>query len=213
MIEMSGTPYVYRPLGSTILSHSDTTNELCHVAVSSDRTRAVHRRSNGSKLMASGKGARSIAMALVAIAIVASTMLSGCGGGPQRSASSYCTTFEDQAVRLRSKYESRLESVKEQSDGFMGLIVAMGTVFEAQGDLVVLFDKLADHAPDEIVSETEAVRDSFKAQIDSGGKAVSDPLGALTSGLVSGLTSMGSMAAVESYIQDNCDLSFMTRSG
>lgn len=113
-------------------------------------------------------------------------------------------------VSLRAKYDDRAAGLDPEGDPLMSLIVALGSLVEAQGDLVVMFDRLEKVAPEEIQPEVAAVRDSMKDQLDSAGDAVGDPLGALGGALVAGLASMGSYSAVERYIESNCDLSFMT---
>ena len=84
------------------------------------------------------------------------------------------------------------------SDPFGSLL----TVAAAPGDLVVLFDKLAKVAPDEIQSEVEAIHDSLKDQQDAMGDAIDNPLGAIGSSLISGLTNAGSYQAVDEYTPD-----------
>ena len=152
--------------------------------------------------------ARVTALAAVA-AFTIGLVTTGCSGST-RSAAAYCSTFKTEAVRIHDKYQARLGNLDPKADPLGSLLVGTGSLIEAQGDLVVLFDKLADHAPNDIVSETRAVRDSLKAQSAANGKTLSDPLGALGDSVMRGLSSMGSTTAVESYIRQHCDLSFMT---
>jgi hypothetical protein len=138
---------------------------------------------------------------------VVGTAAAGCGG-PQRSAQAFCATFQREAVRLHDKYQAQVGSLDVDADPLGSLATTLGTALEAQGDLVVLFDRLDKVAPDEIEPEVAAVRDAMKKQVDAAGDALKDPLGALGSALLNGLTNMGSYNAVDQYIQSNCDLSF-----
>lgn len=144
--------------------------------------------------------------ALLAVLMLA--CLLGCSDSG-RSTEAFCDTFESEALRLVDEYSSRLDGIDAESDPLGALVLALGSILEAQGDLVVLLDRLEAVAPDEIQPEVEAVRDALKDQADAAGEALSDPLAALGSGLAAGLTSMGSVTAIESYIRDNCDLSFL----
>jgi hypothetical protein len=151
---------------------------------------------------------RRAAVRFAVVSLVCSVLVGGCG--ESRSTEAFCSTLEDQMVSLRAKYDDRAAGLDPEGDPLMALIVALGSLVEAQGDLVVMFDRLEKVAPEEIQPEVAAVRDSMKDQLDSVGDAVGDPLGALGGALVAGLASMGSYSAVQQYIESNCDLSFMT---
>jgi len=75
----------------------------------------------------------------------------------------------------------------------------------AMSSWVPMFDRLARVAPDEIRSDVEHIRDSLKEQQQVAGEAVTDPLGALGRGLVSGLMTMDSWERVGSYVDQNCE--------
>lgn len=133
----------------------------------------------------------------------------GCGDGTERSVEAFCSTFEREAVRLHDKYGAQVRSVDAEADPFGALLVGTGSLLEAQGDFVVLFDRLEKVAPEEIQPEVVALRDNFKRQAEAMGELADNPLGALGGGLISGLQSKGSYGRVEGYLGANCDLSFM----
>jgi hypothetical protein len=139
-------------------------------------------------------------VALAALAALA-LALTGCGkagGGSERSAESYCDVWKREATRLHDKYQAAADGT--DADPFGSLL----TVAAAPGDLVVLFDKLAKVAPDEIQSEVETIHDSLKDQQDAMGDAIDNPIGAIGSSLISGLTNAGSYQAVEEYTTEHC---------
>jgi ADP-ribosylglycohydrolase len=131
--------------------------------------------------------------------IVALTIsLAACGDGSERSAEAYCRAFYEKAAPIREHYVEANEEIEE--DPLSALVTLLG----APGDLTVIFDTMAEHAPDEIKADTEEARDALKKQQDSLGDALSDPLGAIGSGLIAGLTSSGSFSRVDSYLQAHC---------
>lgn len=164
----------------------------------------------GGKVVAvSPRLAKAHARAVVAL-VGATLLLPACGAG--RSTEAFCDTLEAQVVELRSKYTDRAGMLDSEGDPLAALLVGLGSLVEAQGDLVVMFDRLEGVAPDDIQPEVAAVRESLQRQLDAAGESVGDPLGGLGSSLVAGVSAMGSYAAVQNYISSNCDLSFMAGS-
>ena len=128
-----------------------------------------------------------------------SFVLAACGGGGEdRSADAYCRAFYEHAAPIRAGYVEADEQMEEDP---VGSIV---TLLGSPGDIAVIFDAMVDHAPDEIRGDTEAARDAVQDQQDALSDALSDPLGALGGSLIEGLTSSGSFARVDSYLNDHC---------
>src|SRR4051812_39600801 len=95
----------------------------------------------------------------------------GCGGSSSCSAKAFCRTYQTEAVRLHDKYVSRSKTMSS-SEPLTSLIVAVGTLAEAQGDLVTLFARLDKAAPDSVEPDVAAVHDAMKKEADSAGKAL-----------------------------------------
>ena len=124
--------------------------------------------------------------------------LGACGGGSERSAEAYCKAFYETAAPIRESY---VEADKEmEQDPLSGIVTLLGS----PGDLTVIFDSMAAHAPDEIRADTEAARDAMKKEQEAIGEGLSDPLGALGNSLAAGVTSSGSFSRVDSYLQEHC---------
>jgi hypothetical protein len=132
----------------------------------------------------------------VGVAVVA---LAACGE-TERSPEAYCRAFYETAAPIRSSYVEADESFEQDP------VQAIATLLSAPGDMVVIFDSMANHAPDDIRPDTEAARDALKQQQESMGDGLSDPLGALGKGLVAGLTASGSFSRVDSYLNEHCPL-------
>ncbi len=141
--------------------------------------------------------------------VAAIACAAACASGPERSTASFCRTFEREAVALHDKYSAEAAAVDPEGDPLGSLFTATGSLLEAQGDFVVLFDRLGEVAPDDIRPDVEAVHDAFAQQAAAVRGAGSDPLGAIVGGLLAGLQSTGSFDRVQAYIDGNCDLSFM----
>jgi hypothetical protein len=136
---------------------------------------------------------------VAASALLTATVLSACGGsGGDRSAEAYCRAFYEHAAPIRKTYVEADKTLEQ--DPLKSVVTLLG----APGDLASIFGAMVDHAPDEIRSDTEAVRDAFKKQQESVGEALSDPLGAIGDSLGAALTTSGSFARVESYLQRHC---------
>lgn len=123
--------------------------------------------------------------------------LAACGGAT-RSPEAYCRAFYETATPIREHYVEVDEEVEEDP------LSALATLLSTPGDLTVIFDRMAEHAPDEIKADTEEARDALKKQQESLGEAISDPLGAIGSGVIAGLTSSGSFSRVNDYLQEHC---------
>jgi hypothetical protein len=129
-------------------------------------------------------------------ALVAAALL-GCGGD-ERSPEAYCRAFYTKAAPIRQGYIDANKNVEQNP------LDAIVKVLSAPGDMVVIFDGMVDHAPDDIRSDTEEVRESFKKMQESMGDAVSDPLGALGGGIIRSLSSAGSYERVDAYLNQHC---------
>jgi hypothetical protein len=123
--------------------------------------------------------------------------LTSCGD-EERSADAYCRAFYEHAAPIRKSYVEADERMEEDP---IGSIV---TLLGSPGDIAVIFDAMVDHAPEEIRSDTEAARDAVGDQQDALDDALSDPLGALGGSLIEGLTSSGSFARVDAYLNEHC---------
>jgi hypothetical protein len=135
---------------------------------------------------------------LLAAAVIAAVWTGGCGGGSDRSAEAYCRSFYETAAPIRKSYVEADEQAETEP------LQALVTLLGSPGDLGVIFDSMAAHAPDEIRSDTEAVRDAMKKEQEAIGEGLSDPIGALGNSLAAGVTSSGSFTRVDNYLNEHC---------
>jgi hypothetical protein len=131
------------------------------------------------------------------------SVLSGCGGDG-RSMKAFCSTIVSEQTRLSAKYEKQGADLKNQTDPLVGLLQALATVAEAQGDLVVYFDRLQKVAPKEIQPEAEAAYGAMKTQADAAKDALSNPVGSFAKGVLATFQSAGSFNRLDQYSKDNC---------
>lgn len=124
-------------------------------------------------------------------------LLAGCGGS-DRSPEAYCKAFYETAAPIRETYVEADENLEE--DPVQSIVTLLGS----PGDLQVIFNSMAAHAPDEIRADTEALSDALNKEQEAMGEELSDPIGAIGKGLAAGLTSSGSFERVESYLNDHC---------
>ncbi len=130
---------------------------------------------------------------------------------PKRSVKAFCATYETESIRLYSKYKAQTKGFNPETNPIGSLAAGLGSLLEAQGDLVVLMDRLEPVAPLDIQPEIAAVRDAFRQQAEASRGVASSPLGALASSLMSSLQSQGSYRRVEAYIGANCDVAAIKR--
>jgi hypothetical protein len=132
--------------------------------------------------------------------LLAATALSltACGSGDERTPEAYCRAFYSKAAPIRQSY---LDADRNMNADPLGGILK---VLQAPGDMQAIFGGMVDHAPDDIKSDTEQVRDSFKKMQDTEGDALSNPLLAAGKGIVNSLASAGSFNRVDAYLGAHC---------
>lgn len=121
------------------------------------------------------------------ISILATASLTACS---QRSTEAFCSTMEEHKTRY-------LEAWSQASGE--GAVAGLVGGASAVGDLKIMWDELAEVAPDEIRPDAEAVRDAWKQQEDAAKNG--DWMGAVAGGLMNS----GSMSRVDQYARENCD--------
>jgi hypothetical protein len=120
----------------------------------------------------------------------------GCSQGDGRSTAAYCKAYWDGAVPFHDRVQGAVDR--------KAMFETLANLLSASGDMAVIFDHMAQAAPVDIRPDTEAVRDSLKKAQDAQGDAVMNPLKAILSGAVTGLSSAGSWDRVETYLNNNC---------
>jgi len=145
---------------------------------------------------------------VLAVIVVMATLSSGLTScGAERSPQAFCKVYDEEKAAYIAKYNERNDQVQalEESDSLAAFMVAGGSIFEALGDIVIIFDKLDKVAPDDIEPDVAAIRDALKKQNESAKDSYNDPIGSLLGGLVSGLTTSGSWTRVGDYVTENCE--------
>jgi hypothetical protein len=113
---------------------------------------------------------------------------------PERSTEAFCEVYNQDQQEYTAKYGGQPE------DGFD----AFGNAVGAMSAWVPMFDRWADHAPDEIRSDVEHIRDSVKSQIDQAGGSADNPLGSLAEMFVTGMMARDSFERLGAFVEANC---------
>lgn len=121
--------------------------------------------------------------------IILMTSLSACGGASARSVTAYCDTV----AKHRDRYLAAMDEASS-SGGLEGLLTGVGAI----GDIKTMWVDLAKVAPDEIQTDTEAVRDAWKDTEDAANSG--NYIGIFTSAF----SNSGPAERVNDYIVENC---------
>lgn len=139
-----------------------------------------------------------MARRLIEGAVVAAMGLVVGGCGAERSPQAYCDAFWDKAIPFREQLTKSNENL--DNDPFTGIM----NLLSPPRDLAGIFDSMAKAAPEEIRTDTEAVRDAFNKLADSYGETVKNPFGALASNLGTALLTGAAMNRVDAYLTEHC---------
>ena len=126
---------------------------------------------------------------VITITIILALSLSACDGGVARSVQEYCNTVG----KYRDRYLSAMDAANS-SGGLGGLLGGIAAI----GDIKNMWVDLAKVAPDEIQTDTEAVRDAWNQTADAAQKG--DYVGVITTSLANSAASQ----RVEDYITEKC---------
>lgn len=141
----------------------------------------------------------------LALAALLGAALSSCGSsgseddasnGSNRTPGAYCHAFYSRAAPLHDEFAA---GSKDAVAGLLGAITAPGR-------LAIVFADMARHAPDDIATDTEAVRDAFQKVQDSAGDSSSNPVAAIVKGTLAGAAASDSLHRVGRYLQAHCPL-------
>lgn len=127
-------------------------------------------------------------------AIVLALTLSACGSGTARSVEAYCDTV----AQHRDRYLSAMDAATS-SGGLDGLLGGVSAI----GDINNMWSDLAGVAPDEIRSDTEAVKEAWEESEEAASSG--DIFGMFTSAF----TNLGPTERVNTYIAENCGAEYV----
>lgn len=131
--------------------------------------------------------------ALAGVVLVA-VAISGCGGRP-RTAAEFCRVYYQQEHQYLAHYDHSSPNQPLQD---------LASVIGAMSDWVPIFQALDQVAPPSIEPDVHNIVDALKQEEQATGNEVSNPLGALASGLEAGFMSTASWDNVSQYIQQHC---------
>lgn len=135
---------------------------------------------------------RRFALASIVLAVVA---VSGCGGGRPRTAAEFCRVYYQQEHQYLAHYGHSSPNQPLQD---------LANVIGAMSDWVPIFQALDQVAPPSIEPDVHNIIDALKQEEQAAGNEVSNPLGAVASGLEAGFMSTASWDNVSQYIQQHC---------
>ena len=138
--------------------------------------------------------------AAAGIAVV-SVLVAGCGSG--RSPERFCAVMDKHKDRYLTAMSAAANSLESETTG--GTLAGIGGGLVAIGDLQVMWEELADVAPEEISPDVERIRDENAKQLEAAGDSLNNPLGALGRSLMGGFMTAGSYQRVDEYTRQHCN--------
>jgi hypothetical protein len=136
---------------------------------------------------------RRLAGAAFSIAL-ATVMVNGCGS-PAPTTAGFCKVYHQQENEYLRQYGT------PAGNGLGDLVQMVGAI----SDWVPIFEKLDQAAPPSIEPDVKNILDSLKQQEQAAGQEASDPLGALSAGLLAGLMASASWENLSNFVSQHCE--------
>ena len=136
------------------------------------------------------------AVTVIGLAMIVSFVLAACGSSASRSAAAVCHVWDTDALAVHNEYTSDASGEL----GFQSIV----DLIAAPNNLAILMDKFVAVAPSEIEPDFEALATALHKESAGEGGSVTDPLGAIASGLADSLSVSGSINRINQYIDTNC---------
>jgi hypothetical protein len=155
--------------------------------------------------MARHKAPRACGLRTVALAcfVAAASLVSACGGS-SRSAAAVCKVWDTQGLALHNKFVALDRA--QASGGASGMLSSLVGLLGAPNDLATLMSQMAAVAPSSSEPDFTALAASFTKLSNAESQAVTDPLGALGSSLLSAVAVNGSFDRVNRFLSVNCGI-------
>jgi hypothetical protein len=133
----------------------------------------------------------------VLITVSSCAALAGCSG-QTRSVAAYCSYFYGEGTQLRDRF------IKANSTGSQDPFAGLSNVFADMAEAASFLHQLSQRAPHEIAPDVELLAKALDKASEQSGSAAADPLGALASGLVAGISTGAAEQRVNEYTLRHC---------
>lgn len=133
---------------------------------------------------------------LLSCVLISGVTFAGCGGSG-RSAQAVCHVWDTQAVPLGEHYQQEAKAKPLSLQDLAGVATLPST-------LANLMANLEAAAPEPIEGDFQQLQQAFQKEESSIAQASSDPLGAIASGLLSGVQAVGAYKQANAYLRTNC---------
>lgn len=110
--------------------------------------------------------------------------------------------MEEHKQRYLSTMDQATESIA--SDDSLTALSGLAQGYGAIADLAIMFEEMAEVAPEEIRTDTEKVAEAFDKAVDSAGDSATDPIGGLAGSLATALAIGPALSRVDQYVRDRC---------
>lgn len=127
----------------------------------------------------------------------------GCAA--PKTPESFCKVYRSEKSAYLDKYSEASKSLADADDSGAGALSALLMAGSALGDVVVMFDKLAKAAPEDIEPDVSNIHDQMQKQLEGAGDNLSNPFSGLGSVLAAGFLTAGSWQRFDAYVREHCD--------
>lgn len=117
---------------------------------------------------------RAIAACVGSLGLVSALVLGGCSS--PKTPESFCKVYHAEKAAYVEKNAAALKDVEGENDQGTAALKSLLALGTALGDIVVLMDKLAKAAPDDIEPDLRNIHDQLQKQLESAGDNIGNPL-------------------------------------
>ena len=138
---------------------------------------------------------------MVAVTLALSVLVSGCAAGG-RTPKAFCDTLDKHRVQYETAMAEAQQAVSD--GGIAGLFGGATKAVSAITDLQLMWEDLAEVAPDEIAGDVLTIRDDNAELLRKVKDNPTDLLGLAASGLARGMSGSASYERFHAYAIEHC---------
>lgn len=158
------------------------------------------------RLAAQSSRAARFAMTLGLVA-AAGAVIAACGGqagSVPPSAAAVCHVWDTDGLALHNEYQGEDNAYQGDPNDTNNLLSMVGSLLTFPTQIATLMTRMANVAPSPIKGDLQNLATIFNQESANEAKAITDPLGAIGSGVLGALEGSGSVTRVDQFLAAHC---------